>query len=485
MRPLTPSFQVVTFAFLFCILIVLMVSTIPSQPNEVEVNGAINYGEAIDRHKSTSICQAARRSFAEVGTVITVAVYVHDLEHFEAVRFGWGHCKYALISNIQLNFLFYSDRLKGHFITLYYSHFEESNVTFQKIQHLLSWMIENFPNTDWFVLVDDQTLLVIERLVLELRQYPPTEFYYFGGIKQYGSFDNVNVTSSTTYAGLSEGVILSRGSVQALIHNKFNDCMSSIKAVPFNDRFALCLKSNNIEVKKLQGLYSQHPLDVFYHENTVKSMPISFHGLSPHEILVMSNRTRSIPKIVHQIMIGPLNSESKRISSCESIYRKAGFKYFLWNEENIRRFLSTAAHRTTFNTTQDSAQMSNILRYEILWHYGGLFIDAHVQCLRPATEVLDKITTDIFVCSEHRQSQQNLHIVDGIIGSTQYSETMFLAMFELVSRNLSNSNIFPNGDELIKSLMQQSKISTTILPRNICAHYFSFGLPPSECDPTN
>lgn len=131
----------------------------------------------------------------------------------------------------------------------------------------------------------------------------------------------------------------------------------------------------------------------------------------------MSNRTRSIPKIVHQIMIGPLNSESKRISSCESIYRKAGFKYFLWNEENIRRFLSTAAHRTTFNTTQDSAQMSNILRYEILWHYGGLFIDAHVQCLRPATEVLDKITTDIFVCSEHRQSQQNLHIVDGIIGS--------------------------------------------------------------------
>jgi hypothetical protein len=66
-----------------------------------------------------------------------------------------------------------------------------------------------------------------------------------------------------------------------------------------------------------------------------------------------------------------------------------GFEYILWNESEIeKRGLTLECHRQ-FDMMGELAGKADILRWEILWHYGGYFIDADSICIEPFDEFFD------------------------------------------------------------------------------------------------
>jgi len=92
-----------------------------------------------------------------------------------------------------------------------------------------------------------------------------------------------------------------------------------------------------------------------------------------------------IPKIIHQVWIGP-NKPPEFLGSWKEM--NPGFEWLLWDIKAVKNFLPLynqhlfdefASQRTQTGITG----IVDLLRYEILYKYGGIYIDADVECLRP------------------------------------------------------------------------------------------------------
>ena len=95
----------------------------------------------------------------------------------------------------------------------------------------------------------------------------------------------------------------------------------------------------------------------------------------------------SIPKILHQIWIGPYPAPTNLMRTWKEKHPE--FEYILWNEEEIqKRGLSLECHRQ-FDMMGELAGKADILRWEILWHYGGYFVDADSICIEPFDEFFE------------------------------------------------------------------------------------------------
>ena len=85
-----------------------------------------------------------------------------------------------------------------------------------------------------------------------------------------------------------------------------------------------------------------------------------------------------IPKIVHQIWIGPNKKPDLWTSSWENKLRE-DWTYKLWDDDTIKEL--NLYNDDLYNNETDYACKADILRYEILYKYGGVYIDADMYLL--------------------------------------------------------------------------------------------------------
>jgi mannosyltransferase OCH1-like enzyme len=87
-----------------------------------------------------------------------------------------------------------------------------------------------------------------------------------------------------------------------------------------------------------------------------------------------------IPPIIHQIWLG--SSFPTKYRSWQKTWQKIpGFKYHLWTEEDIYTF--PLKNRELYDKATNWGERSDIVRYEILYRYGGLYVDTDFVCLKP------------------------------------------------------------------------------------------------------
>lgn len=86
-----------------------------------------------------------------------------------------------------------------------------------------------------------------------------------------------------------------------------------------------------------------------------------------------------IPKIIHQIWIGPKKRPDMWIDTfrIDYINKNPKYQYILWNEDNIDPlFNDFPIYRIIYDIEQTYNGKSDILRYLILYIHGGIYIDA-------------------------------------------------------------------------------------------------------------
>lgn len=96
----------------------------------------------------------------------------------------------------------------------------------------------------------------------------------------------------------------------------------------------------------------------------------------------------SIPKIIHQIWIGPKPAPTKFMDSWRDKHESEGFEYIRWTEAELdkRGFKSQLIDKT--NSMEEINGKADILRWELLYEYGGFFTDADAYCLEPITYLI-------------------------------------------------------------------------------------------------
>lgn len=99
-------------------------------------------------------------------------------------------------------------------------------------------------------------------------------------------------------------------------------------------------------------------------------------------LTVKYNTTSKIPKIIHQIWIGPKEFPQKYKTLATSwLKHHPDWKYMLWDNESIKQL--KLVNQDLFDAADNWGEKSDIARYEILYRFGGLYVDVDFECLKP------------------------------------------------------------------------------------------------------
>lgn len=103
-----------------------------------------------------------------------------------------------------------------------------------------------------------------------------------------------------------------------------------------------------------------------------------------------STITKNIPKIIHQTWKNNIIPIEWRGYVNTWKRNHPDWEYRLWTDQNNRDFIKN--HYSWFLKTYDSyntnIQRVDAIRYFILYHYGGIYADMDMECIRPLDDIL-------------------------------------------------------------------------------------------------
>ncbi len=102
--------------------------------------------------------------------------------------------------------------------------------------------------------------------------------------------------------------------------------------------------------------------------------------------LLIAQPTPIIPKIIHQIWIGgPLPEVFKKyMDSWRAMH--PDWRYILWTDENIKE-LFPLYNQHYFDMSDGMGVKSDLLKWEIVYRFGGLYADVDFECLQPLDQL--------------------------------------------------------------------------------------------------
>ena len=87
----------------------------------------------------------------------------------------------------------------------------------------------------------------------------------------------------------------------------------------------------------------------------------------------------SIPKVLHFIWLGPFSAPLEWINSWKPFCEQAGFSMKLWTDTDIEKL--NLVNKKYYNDSDNYQQKSDIARYEIMYRFGGVYIDCDMVFL--------------------------------------------------------------------------------------------------------
>lgn len=99
---------------------------------------------------------------------------------------------------------------------------------------------------------------------------------------------------------------------------------------------------------------------------------------------------KKIPKIIHQIWIGPKTPPLTLMNSWKE--KHPDYEYIFWNETEFQKRNLQLSCLDKINLINEINGKADIIRWEILYKYGGIFIDADSICIEPFDEFFHENT---------------------------------------------------------------------------------------------
>lgn len=96
-----------------------------------------------------------------------------------------------------------------------------------------------------------------------------------------------------------------------------------------------------------------------------------------------------IPRVVHQVWLGPSPLPDEFAAYGETwTQQNPNWTLELWTEDRLPEGLR---HREVYDRLRVPAERADILRLEVLFLYGGVYVDTDFECIRPIEPLLDDV----------------------------------------------------------------------------------------------
>jgi mannosyltransferase OCH1-like enzyme len=101
----------------------------------------------------------------------------------------------------------------------------------------------------------------------------------------------------------------------------------------------------------------------------------------------------NIPKIIHQINIGskPISQQTLKWMQSWKDYNPQ-WEYTLWDNAQISSL--DLVNKPSLDRCNNLSEKSDILRFEILYQFGGLYVDTDFQCLKSLDSLFENTIKD-------------------------------------------------------------------------------------------
>ena len=120
-----------------------------------------------------------------------------------------------------------------------------------------------------------------------------------------------------------------------------------------------------------------------------------------------------IPKIIHQMWIGPHPAPRRLMDVWRD--KHPDYEYMLWTEDTIKERGMVFSAQDKIDTMEEICGRVDIMRWEILSKYGGVFLDADSICIEPLDDSL--LDNEAFATWEHETARPDL-VAIGTMGFT-------------------------------------------------------------------
>lgn len=128
-----------------------------------------------------------------------------------------------------------------------------------------------------------------------------------------------------------------------------------------------------------------------------------------------SSQSVKIPKIIHQIWVGskPIPAE---FLTYQATWKRdyPDWEYRLWTDANLPKL----KNQKEYNSEKSGAGKADILRYEILAKYGGIYADMDFESVRNCEEILGGL--DFFTASEDKGKNTPAIGIMGCVANSQF-----------------------------------------------------------------
>lgn len=122
----------------------------------------------------------------------------------------------------------------------------------------------------------------------------------------------------------------------------------------------------------------------------VLSTALFSHTTYLRKMIYTQEPVNSIPKIIHQIWVGDKPIPKKYLKFMETWKEKhPGWIYKLWTNDDIDRF--EWRNRDYFDAADNPGMKADIWRYEIIYKYGGVYVDCDMECRRPIDNLISRV----------------------------------------------------------------------------------------------
>jgi mannosyltransferase OCH1-like enzyme len=161
-----------------------------------------------------------------------------------------------------------------------------------------------------------------------------------------------------------------------------------------------------------------------------------------------------VPKILHQIWLGDQPLPEEFAGYRETWLRQhPSWEHRLWTEENLPGDLRRPE---VYERLRMPAERSDILRLELLWRHGGVYVDTDFECLRPLDPFVDGLD---FVTAPLKP---NGWVNNAFIGSVPGHSILDRALNELRPREFHGYDKHGTGPRFLDTLLQDYPEATRL-----------------------
>ena len=175
----------------------------------------------------------------------------------------------------------------------------------------------------------------------------------------------------------------------------------------------------------------------------------------------------TIPKIIHQLWIGPHPAPIKLMNTWKE--KHPDFEYILWNESEFVKRGVTFRTAAKMELTEICGKV-DMMRWELLYRYGGVFIDADSICIEPLDDVF--MNKSAFATYENENARKDL-IANGNMG---------FPVGHPLCRDIIEWILSDESDDLIRGFKAWYSVGPALLTKFLnTGKYSDFSVFPSHC----